>query len=897
MSKKIVSFICKICILTITVINTNIQAQAIKAQPGKVPTQKDQRNILKSTLKFTENLGQVADVNGKPLPEVLFTAQGSGMRFFITRNAIYYQFTQAQNLTRESGMIDNAPGRSKKQPASYATHRFNVTLKGALDPKSVIREQPGNDVEHFYLAHCPQGITNVHNYQRVTLQNIYPNIDWVIYIKDNQPEYDFIIHPGGRIEDIQMLFDGVDNVTLNHKGALETKTSLGVLQQKKPFSYQASGKEVKSRYVLNGKTAGFNCEYDHTQKLVIDPVIEWSTYYGGTGTEYIDPFTTIDSDGNIYLTGGTSSASGMSQLGFQNTIGGLLDAYIVKFNTIGSRVWATYFGGLKDDYALSIATDPSKNVYICGDTYSTNAINFNGFQPLFGGGTTDGFLLRLNALGQRNWSTYYGGNGVENVTSCAFGPSGHIYLAGETTSTNSSSIAGGTGLRTKNNGNGELFLAKFTNLGSRVWGTFYGGSQYDGSASCAVDAFDNIFLCGLTYSNDFISSGNVHQKNYAGEGDGLIVKFDPACNRLWSSYFGGNEYDRIYNSSVDKDGNLLATGATASLTGIAKDAFQAEFGGGCCDALVLKMASGGNLAWATYFGGKEQEKAEGISSDGKQDIFIAGYSGTDEGIAQQGFQNDYGGGFTDAMLVKFLKTGDLEWCSYLGGNDSDFGLSVENDLQGNVYFAGITNSEEGIEFQGFRPSFGGGDYDAFLAKIIDEPLPVSLLNFQVAVSATQTAMITWQTGTEINTKEFAIERSIDGRIFETVGTVAAKGSNSTYQFIDNNPVKGTNYYRLKMIDKDGSYDYSDVKKISLKQILAYLAPNPVAIGNEAILYITDSDVQTNIKICDAGGRMLWQGVAFKENAIKLPVASYMAGIYFVSLQSGDAHQVLKLIKQ
>lgn len=897
MSKKIVCCIRTICILVITVISKGVQAQNLKAIPDKGLQQQVQKNILKSNLRFSENLGQVADVNGKPLSEVLFTAQGAGMRMFITQDGIWYQFAQPLNLNREPGMIDNAPGRSKKQEAAYALHRFNVTLKGALKPSRIIKELPGDDFENFYLAHCPQGITQVRNYQRITLQNIYPNIDWVIYIKEYQPEYDFVIHPGGRIEDIQMLFEGVDNISLNREGALEAKTSLGILEQKKPYCYQLAGKEVKSSYLLNGKTAGFSCNYDPTKKLVIDPVIEWSTYYGGSGTEYIDPFTTIDSDGNVLLVGGTSSASEISQLGFQNTIGGLLDAYIVKFNNTGSRLWATYFGGLKDDYALAVTTDATKNVYICGDTYSTNAISFNAFQPLFGGGTSDGFLMRLNGLGQRSWSTYYGGSGRESATSCVLDGKGNLYLAGETSSTNFTSIVTTTGFRQRNSGKEDLFLVKFTTAGSRVWGTYYGGSEYDGSASCAVDGVGDIFLSGLTYSGTLISTSNSHQKIYGGNGDGVITKFTPACERLWGSYFGGEEYDRIYSTTTDANGNLLAAGTTASITGITKDALQPEFGGGCCDALVLKMASGGSLVWATYFGGIEQEKAEGISCDAKKDVYIAGYSGTSTGISQQGFQNDYGGGYSDAILFKLLSTGLLEWCSYLGGIDTDFGLSVKNDLTGNIYFGGITNSTEGIEYFGFRPEFGGGYFDAFLSKINDETFPVLLLDFQVTATSQHKALITWQTGSETNTREFVVERSIDGRFFSTIAIVAAIGSNSTYGLEDNNPAKGINYYRLKIIDKDGSFEYSDVKKISLSQILAYLAPNPVAIGAEATLYIADGNTKTKISICDVGGRILWQGVAINGDAVRLPVSSYMPGMYLVSVQSGDVKQVLKLIKQ
>lgn len=896
MSKKFVCCTRTFYTLLLIFISFDMHAQNVKGLPNKASSQQSTKNLIQSKLRFTENLGQLVDKDGKPMPNVLYSAQRGGMRLFISTTGLMYQFSQAENVKNIRALPDNTPGFSKALKANYSMHRFNMTLEKSLNPTAIIKDHPGSDLENFYLPHCPQGITNVRNYQRITLQNIYPNIDWIIYIKNNQIEYDFVVKPGGRVDDIQMKYDGADDLSITKTGVLEIKTSIGILQQKAPNSFQAEDRSVKSKFLLDKNIVSFDCDYDHTQALTIDPVIEWSTYYGGSGTEYIDPSTTVDPDGNTYLVGGTNSTSSIAQLGFQNTIGGLLDAYIVKFDKLGNRQWGTYFGGLKDDYALSVTTDISKNVIICGDTYSTNAISFSGFQSFFGGGTTDGFVLKLNSLGKRSWSTYYGGNGNEGITSCVTDASGNIFFAGETSSTNAASIAAGTGYRFKNNGKQDMFLVKFSSTGSRVWGTFYGGEDIDYSASCALDESGNVFLAGSTYSATLIATSGSHQKDYAGNGDGVIIKFTSSCSRIWATYFGGSDYERIYSSCMDKKGNILLAGSTASIDGIAKNADQSTFGGGCCDALIVKMNNAGVVSWATYFGQEEQEKAEGITTDVEENIYIAGYSGSQNNISQEGFQNNYGGGFNDAIMVKYLFNGQREWSSYLGGIESDFGLSVSNDKDGNLYLCGITNSTEGIDYLGFRPVYGGGNYDAFLTKINDEVFPITILNFQVSVSPQETALISWESASEINAKEYVVERSIDGRNFSIIATVQAKGSASNYEYTDMQPAKGTNYYRLKMLDKDASYKYSEIRNISIKQLLAYLAPNPVSKNANAILFLAENE-STNISIVDVNGRVLWEFVSKNESSVTLPVSAYLSGIYFIALKSGNTHQVIKLIKQ
>ena len=153
--------------------------------------------------------------------------------------------------------------------------------------------------------------------------------------------------------------------------------------------------------------------YNHSKILVIDPSITWATYYGGTNYDQAYS-TAVDGLGNIYITGYTQSTSSIASGGFQNTFGGANDAFLTKFDANGSRLWATYFGGTGSDIGQAVTVDGAGNVCLAGYTESTTGIASGGFQNTFGGGAYDAFLVKFNSSGSRIWGTYYGGTIYEN---------------------------------------------------------------------------------------------------------------------------------------------------------------------------------------------------------------------------------------------------------------------------------------------------------------------------------------------------------------------------------------------------------------------------------------------------------------------------------------------------
>jgi len=258
-------------------------------------------------------------------------------------------------------------------------------------------------------------------------------------------------------------------------------------------------------------------------------VRQWGTYYGGSGDDYGNSCAT-DATGNVYMAGETGSSGGIATTGsHQSAYGVTGDAFLVKFNSAGIRQWGTYYGGIGYDLGKSCATDASGNVYISGntDTPSGTSIATSGIhQSNFGGGAYDGFLVKFNSAGVRQWGTYYGGSGADFGNSCATDASGNVYMAGSTGTPSGTIIATPVSHQSNYGFNVDAFLVKFNSAGIRQWGTYYGGTSGDYGWGCATDANNNIYLVGKSTSGTSIASSSSHQSNYGGGVDAFLVKFN-----------------------------------------------------------------------------------------------------------------------------------------------------------------------------------------------------------------------------------------------------------------------------------------------------------------------------------------------------------------------------------
>ena len=334
------------------------------------------------------------------------------------------------------------------------------------------------------------------------------------------------------------------------------------------------------------------------------------------------------------------------------------DAFLAKFDSNGIRLWATYYGGNGGDQAHSCAVDQDNNVFLAGSATSELAIASDGHQNIHGG-LYDAFLVKFNSNGVRLWGSYYGGSDIDMGRSCAVDGNGNIYLAGETESITAiadgghqNEYGGGSGIAY----GGDAFLVKFNQMGLRLWATYYGGTADEYGNTCAVDELGNVYLAGVTSSIAAIASGG-HQDVIGGGTDGFVVKFNSDGARSWGTYYGGSEDDEI-NSVCVSNYDIYVAGNTASAAGIAEAGFQDTFGGGS-DAFLVKLTSNGIRLWGTYYGntdgGMDIDEGFDCAVSNNSEVYLAGSTRSTFGIAYNGHQNIHGGGssYEDGFLVKF----------------------------------------------------------------------------------------------------------------------------------------------------------------------------------------------------------------------------------------------------
>jgi hypothetical protein len=345
----------------------------------------------------------------------------------------------------------------------------------------------------------------VPHYARVTYRGLYDGVDLDWYTnRAGELEFDLTLAPGVDPTGIRLRYTGAGRLAVDGAGALVLDAGGHRLRQAPPVVYQevdGARSELRGRYVLHGEDrVGFAVAgYDATVPLVIDPVIRYSTYLGGSGDD--NPiWSDIDRDGNFYVTGSTTSTDfPTTARAFQGSFGGEEDAFVTKLNRSGSGlVWSTYLGGDAPDAAIGLDVDRHGNVVVTGVTGSTGFPTTPGaFQPTFAGGDTDAFVTKLDASGSRLlFSTFLGGGGFEAGFISFLDRAGNVYVEGETGSADFPTTPGSFQPEF-GGGDADGFVTKLRPNGRRlVYATFVGGSGFDGAHDGELDRAGSFYLDG-----------------------------------------------------------------------------------------------------------------------------------------------------------------------------------------------------------------------------------------------------------------------------------------------------------------------------------------------------------------------------------------------------------------
>lgn len=532
---------------------------------------------------------------------------------------------------------------------SYA--RFDLELKNVLIKKeNIFKEKETNEYYNFVNPSHPEGIYGRKGYQQLRIKNVYPGIDWLLYITEEQHlKYDFILRPGADPTQIKLLYRTLEPIDLKD-GSIDVRSDWLEFSEQAPISFLQENKQaVKSAFQLvqqSKKEAegfcyyeteiGFKLEsYNRDQTLIIDPLqLWWTTLYGG-GFDSGARALCNDSKGNLYVLGHTRSIDLPTQnynslAYFQGTISTSNgnypeDMYILKFSNSGVLLWATYLGGTQADLGVDIKCDGGDDVFVLGKVESQDfpLKNPGGnayFDNTNGAGSWHDFYIgKFSGNGVYLWGTFYGGNYTETPLSLAVEPPGNVICSGYTNSPDFPCYNAGSGAFFDNNfGTGvnetEAFIVKFLNDGQLYHATFFGGDSYEQISSSCVDPFGNFYFCGSSDSQNMFTLNQGGSSYFQGSlngqnvGNGFILKLNSNFLPLWCTYLG-SPGSHLASIVSDKNGSIYVSGTAMSGYPLVNPGNGAFFQGpACCDVVISKFTSAGQMTWSSFFG-------QGNSSD------------------------------------------------------------------------------------------------------------------------------------------------------------------------------------------------------------------------------------------------------------------------------------------
>ena len=653
-------------------------------------------------LEFVENNGQFGDrVRYRlDLPHGQAVATPEGMVISMFDPASVAQ-RQREGILIEQEVQRGLPMRDLTW--RQRGHAWLMRPVGASPRMRVEGRHAHRGTSNFFLG--DRQAMDVTSYQEVWYRDVYPGIDLRYYpAEDGSLEYDLLCNAGSDPNDIALAFDGIEGLRLNAEGELVLPTLLGEVSFPAPYVYQqVRGREVEvpSTYRIDeeGRLRFTLGDHDATIPLVIDPIaLRWATWVNTASTGdnhghciWVDP-----NDGAIYVVARVVGTTDQITPGaFDVTANGNLEIIIGKYlepATIGgsgTRVWQTYVGGNGDDNPYAMEQGPDGNLYITGQTTSTNFPLLGG--PDFSGPSIDQqgqsgvdvFVLKINTAGTSIKASVIGGNGTDNNFDVRLAANNDVFVCGSTTSTNLATLNPGTGASNTNNGSNDVLVFRLgQDLSSLVWMENYGGSGSDVGSIMLHDLVSgDLFVGGNTSSNNFPLL-NARQSSRGGSSAGFIQRrLGATGGALWSSYF---------SSSSGDDANLLCMAFNNDRTeiyfgGVTEGLNSANITTGVYDTghngsndfYVAHMDIDQNFIAGTYIGGSGNEvNMMGLNTDQNDDVYVFGYTGSGNfptsAAPDVPLQTSNNGGDDKVFLKLESDLASLEFSTYYGGSQDDY---------------------------------------------------------------------------------------------------------------------------------------------------------------------------------------------------------------------------------
>lgn len=674
---------------------------------------------------FTVNKGQI---RGTGNFDIFFKTEFQNSDIYITSKGITYLIFKSNTLN---------------DTTVYEYERFDIELTDAsIDSKRCILNKISNATCNFILPHCAEGIYNVHQFQEVIFNDIYPGIDWKLQVTGNGLKHDFIVHPKANPDQIKLLYRSLKPLTANNL-SLNLDFSFFDFTEGSPICYLLNSRDsIQGSYQIMEQNKRKGNEfyfyetvvkfklgtYSKESTLVIDPLqLVWGTYFGGNKESYGSAIKT-DSKDNVYVLGTTNCIDLPTQQSntfsyFQGSNGGNnddvrnRDMFLLKFNNSGQLLWSTYFGGSNTDTSKDLGIDSYGNLFILGSTTSYdfplknpggNAYfdNNNGLLNWY----EDYLLAKFSPNGLYLWGTYYGGDAVDKPCSLSIDANNDIYIVGTTLSNNFPLFDPGGGAYFQTSiASFEGTILKFSNSGQRLYSSYFGGPLSDEIWAVTSDPFGNTYLGIRTSSNHLPTfnpgSGAFHKDSMSAFSlvDGYILKLNSSCQPVWGTYLGGTGY--CTSLACDKDGDLFMLGSFSS-------GFPTVNPGGGAfylanslysTMLLARFNQSSQMEWCTYFG------TAGTLGIGKLHIGICNelyvnviaakvYCSSCPHIqtldpANGAYFDSLNTNSYDQFIAAFSNSGVHRWGTFFGGDGQDNSMILTTDRSGNIFYTGEQGSE------------------------------------------------------------------------------------------------------------------------------------------------------------------------------------------------------------
>ena len=631
-------------------------------------SERSRRLLAELPMSFEANYGQAG-------AGVKFVSRSSGHLVFISTDEVVLGSPVADFESRNHTLRDYMPVSqtarsedSKSVIGNLGAGPLRMKLMGANSRAGIegLDRLPGKS-NYFIGSDAAKWRTNIPTYAKVKCRQVYPGVDLVYYGAGRELEYDFIVAPGADPGIIRLAIDGALRTQAGAGGDLVLETAAGEIRQHKPRVYQELGNatlEIEGRYAIkeDGQISFEIPEYDPTRRLIIDPVLTYSTYLGGSGVDQASAIA-VDQAGNIYVAGQTDSVDFPTVNPVQPAKRASEDAFVLKLNAAGGALlFSTYIGGSRNDAANGVAIDLEGNVYITGATTSmdlpTTPGVLKGSSPDLSG--EDGFVTKLNPNGNvLVYSTLLGGStgrnslygGYDAANAIAVDSEGMAYVTGLTTSVDfpvrravqpviNKGSAGICGYGPFAYTCEDAFVSKLNPTGTNVvFSTYLGGSDSDIGAAIALDLSGNIYVTGSTLSSDF-PTVNALQPVFGGTySDAFLVKMKPSGREMvYATYLGGAGFDQGLGVAVDPSGNAYVAGETSSLGfPTTPSAFQTTAGGGPVFRSVDRAGS-----WQLASSGLGNVTILALAADPADPNIV--YAGTSEFLAPHSVYKSTDGG-------------------------------------------------------------------------------------------------------------------------------------------------------------------------------------------------------------------------------------------------------------